>query len=244
MENTQNLLGWGIIGTPKGRQASGDGLDKQLKLANSYDLPQEFCSSLPSPTQKDFTPLYCLQLLQNNGTPVLALSEYRPIFEQGQTRSGSYYGAFIETANYAFDENNVQVLFDSLSELSSYQRTHFIDEENTCYKESISGKTFPGPSKINQIASDLVPLKPNLLSQTAQQSVAYIQVGKEELMDVLKAVLREQFYYRYRQIFFQKVSMFRLKFPKKHQYCHLVGLYIVIYLSYLLKMRLVTYIKL
>lgn len=31
---------------------------------------------------------YRLQLLSNNGTPVLALSEYRPIFEQGQTRSG------------------------------------------------------------------------------------------------------------------------------------------------------------
>lgn len=34
MDNAQNLIGWGIIGTPKGRQASGDGLDKQLKLAD------------------------------------------------------------------------------------------------------------------------------------------------------------------------------------------------------------------
>lgn len=67
-------------------------------------------------------------------------------------------------------------------------------------------------------------------SNYAPQSVAYIQVGKEELMDVLKAVLREQLYYRYRQIFFQKVSILRLRLPRKHQYCHLVGLYIVIYL--------------
>lgn len=210
MDNAQNLIGWGIIGTPKGTTSFWRYSDKQLKLADSYDLPQEFCGYLPSPTKKDFTPLYRLQLLSNNGTPVLALSEYRPIFEQGQTRSGSYFGSFIETANYAFGENNVQVLFESLFELSSYQSTHFIDQEKILViKREFLEKHLIGRVNSMTFHSDLVPLKPHLLSQTiAPQSVAYIQVGKEELMDVLKQFYGNSFIIAIAKSFFQKVSIY------------------------------------
>lgn len=204
MNNTPNVLGWGIIGTPKGRQASGDGLDKELKLADSYDLPQEFCGYLPSPTQRDFTPLYCLQFRIKNNKSVLSLAEYRPIFEQGQTRGGSYFGAFIETANLSFGENSAKSLVESLFELSSYQSSHFIDAENTRYKESISGKPFDPPSKLELIANDLTALKPNILTKTVATSSVYIPTRPEELIDTLKSILREQLYYQYEQIFFSE----------------------------------------
>lgn len=215
MSNEQQLVGWGIIGTPKGRQAVGEGLDKQLKLANSYDLPQEFCGYLPSPTQKDFTPLYCLQLLISNSVPVLSLAEYRPIFEQNQTRSGSYFGSFIEVANHRFNDNVALTLFETLFELSSYQTTHFIDQANTRYKESITGKSCPTPQKIGEIASELTPLNRNLFSQTKPKSALYITCRSEQLCDLLNAILKEELYYHYQQIFFSESAYITSQIDKK-----------------------------
>lgn len=74
---------------------------------------------------------------------VLALSEYRPIFNKVIT-AGVILVRFIETANYAFGENNVQVLFESLFELSSYQSTHFIDQEILVIKRNFVEKHLIG----------------------------------------------------------------------------------------------------
>lgn len=38
--DNKKYLGWGIVGTPSGRQQVGYGADRQLNLAKNFDLPK------------------------------------------------------------------------------------------------------------------------------------------------------------------------------------------------------------
>lgn len=205
MSDKLAYLGWGIIGTPKGRQAVGDGVDKSLGLAKNFDLAQEFGGCLPEPKQDpDFSEvLYCLSLQKAGEYNVLGLSEYRPAYEQGQSRAGSYFGSFIEVVSHSFGEASLSKLFATLYKLSQFQFHAFIDPDTRNYKESISGKTLQAPeADLWQIAEQIQPLTVNLLSQTAMEEALFVQCGKGNVVEALKTLLNEQLYYRFKHIYF------------------------------------------
>lgn len=215
MSDNKNYLGWGIIGTPKGRQAVGAGADLSLNLAKSFDLSQDFGACLPEPKLKDFTPLYSVALQRSGNYTVLGFAEYRPIYEQGQSRAGTYFGAFIESVNTQINENSAQTLLESLFELSNHQTQHFIDTQRVAYKDSIHGKNVPEPSKLLQIAQALQPLATNIFSQTPTEETLYIQCRQGQAVDALQAVLREQLFYRFKQIFFSESDHISAQVQKK-----------------------------
>lgn len=198
-------LGWGIIGTAKGRQAVGDGVDKTLGLARNFDLAQELGGCLPEPKQDPHFSevLYCLSLQSVGKHNVLGLAEYRPAYEQGQSRAGSYFGSFIESVSFSFGENSLSTLFAALFKLSQFQYQHFIDPNTRSYKESIQGKTIQAPeSDLLQIAEQIQPLTANLLSQTVVEDSLFVQCSAGKIVDTLKTLLNEQLYYRFKHIYF------------------------------------------
>ncbi|OOR99703.1 hypothetical protein B0187_02510 [Haemophilus paracuniculus] len=201
---TQNkqLLGWGLLGTPNGRQQTSDGIDKQIKFASSFDLEQQYGGCLPDPRQKDIEPLYCLKYRKGDNE-ILGLAEYRSIFEQGQTRAGTYFGAFVETINSSFGKNSIEKVLSALYELSFYQWENFIDKNACSYKESIAGKTFPAPEEqLNEIAENLQHLPPQYLTQTEQQGDLYIATTQDQIVETLRLLLNSGLFYRFKQIFF------------------------------------------
>lgn len=207
MSDKLQYLGYGLLGTPKGRQQTASGVDKQLNLAPSFDLEQQFGGCLPDPKTKDFTPLYRLSFQQAGQYPVLGIAEYRPIYEQGQTRAGTYFGAFIEAVHHAFDENQSELLVKILLALSSYQTKHFINQETQSYTESLNGKSFEVPQEpLLQISAQMQPLAANLLSQTESQETLYIACEKSQALEALRLLLNQQLYYRFKQIFFSESS--------------------------------------
>lgn len=198
-------LGWGIIGTAKGRQAVGDGVDKTLGLARNFDLAQELGGCLPEPKQDPHFSevLYCLSLQSVGKHNVLGLAEYRPAYEQGQSRAGSYFGSFIESVSFSFGENSLSTLFAALFKLSQFQYQHFIDPNTRSYKESIQGKIIQAPeSDLLQIAEQIQPLTANLLSQTVVEDSLFVQCSAGKIVDTLKTLLNEQLYYRFKHIYF------------------------------------------
>lgn len=205
MSEKLQYVGWGLVGTPKGRQQTADGVDKQLNLAPSFDLEQQFGGCLPEPKTKDFTPLYRLSFQQKGQYAVLGMAEYRPIYEQGQTRAGTYFGAFIELVHHTFNEAQSQMVLETLFEMSQYQTQHFIDVQTTSYKEALNGKTFEAPqAALLQIAEQMQPLAANYLSQTAMEETLYIACDKSQAVETLVLLLQQQLYYRFRQIFFSE----------------------------------------
>ena len=60
-QNFKQYLGWGLVGTPAGRQFTSDGIDEQLKLGKTaFELAQDLGGCLPSPKSDDNEPLYTL----------------------------------------------------------------------------------------------------------------------------------------------------------------------------------------
>lgn len=205
MSDKLQYLGWGLIGTPKGRQQTSDGVDKQLNLAPSFDLEQQFGGCLPDPKLKDLTPLYRLSFQRVGQYPVLGLAEYRPIYEQGQTRAGSYFGAFVETVHHAFDENQSELLKNVLLALSSYQAKHFIDQQTNSYHEVLSGKAFDAPKEpLLQIVQQMLPLAASYVSQMPVEETLYVACDASQTTEALKLLLQQQLYYRFKQIFFSE----------------------------------------
>lgn len=205
MSEKLQYVGWGLVGTPKGRQQTADGVDKQLNLAPSFDLEQQFGGCLPEPKIGDLTPLYRLSFQQAGQYPVLGVAEYRPIYEQGQTRAGSYFGAFVEAVHHAFDPSQSELLKNVLLALSSYQTTHFIDAANHCYTESLNGKHFEAPqAPLLQLAEQMTPLTGSLLTQTASEETLYIACEPQQAVETLQLLLQQQLYYRFKQIFFSE----------------------------------------
>ena len=200
-QNFKQYLGWGLVGTPAGRQFTSDGIDKQLKLGKTaFELAQDLGGCLPSPKSDDNDPLYALVSRIEQNATILGFAEYFSIYEQGQSRAGTYFGSFIETANASFSPNSIKDIFSGLRQLSIYQTTHFIDNEKKAYHTSITGKTFEAPKALDKIQL-VAPVK-NSITKTPPSDFLFIHCQKDEALKVAEYLIASGLYYQYKDIFF------------------------------------------
>ncbi|VTP73382.1 hypothetical protein [Haemophilus influenzae] len=200
-QNFKQYLGWGLVGTPAGRQFTSDGIDEQLKLGKTaFELAQDLGGCLPSPKSYDNEPLYALVSRIEQNATILGFAEYFSIYEQGQSRAGTYFGSFIETANASFSPNSIKDIFSGLRQLSIYQMTHFIDNEKKAYHTSITGKTFEAPKALDTIQL-VAPVK-NSIMKTASSDFLFIHCQKGETLKVAEYLVTSGLYYQYKDIFF------------------------------------------
>lgn len=200
-QNFKQYLGWGLVGTPAGRQFTSDGIDEQLKLGKTaFELAQDLGGCLPSPKSDDNEPLYVLVSRIEQNATILGFAEYFSIYEQGQSRAGTYFGSFIETANASFSPNSIKDIFSGLRQLSIYQTTHFIDNEKKAYHTSITGKTFEAPKALDKIQL-VAPVK-NSITKTSPSDFLFIHCQKDEALKVAEYLIASGLYYQYKDIFF------------------------------------------
>ncbi len=200
-QNFKQYLGWGLVGTPAGRQFTSDGIDEQLKLGKTaFELAQDLGGCLPSPKSDDNEPLYALVSRIEQNATILGFAEYFSIYEQGQSRAGTYFGSFIETANASFSPNSIKDIFSGLRQLSTYQTTHFIDNEKKAYHTSITGKTFEAPKALDKIQL-VAPVK-NSITKTSPSDFLFIHCQKDEALKVAEYLIASGLYYQYKDIFF------------------------------------------
>ena len=200
-QNFKQYLGWGLVGTPAGRQFTSDGIDEQLKLGKTaFELAQDLGGCLPSPKSDDNEPLYALVSRIEQNATIWGFAEYFSIYEQGQSRAGTYFGSFIETANASFSPNSIKDIFSGLRQLSIYQMTHFIDNEKKAYHTSITGKTFEAPKALDKIQL-VVPVK-NSITKTPPSDFLFIHCQKDEALKVAEYLIASGLYYQYKDIFF------------------------------------------
>ena len=200
-QNFKQYLGWGLVGTPAGRQFTSDGIDEQLKLGKTaFELAQDLGGCLPSPKSDDNEPLYALVSRIEQNATILGFAEYFSIYEQGQSRAGTYFGSFIETANASFSPNSIKDIFSGLRQLSIYQITHFIDNEKKAYHTSITGKTFEAPKALDKIQL-VAPVK-NSITKTPPSDFLFIHCQKNEALKVAEYLIASGLYYQYKDIFF------------------------------------------
>lgn len=200
-QNFKQYLGWGLVGTPAGRQFTSDGIDEQLKLGKTaFELAQDLGGCLPSPKSDDNEPLYVLVSRIEQNATIWGFAEYFSIYEQGQSRAGTYFGSFIETANASFSPNSIKDIFSGLRQLSIYQMTHFIDNEKKAYHTSITGKTFEAPKALDKIQL-VAPVK-NSITKTPPSDFLFIHCQKNEALKVAEYLVASGLYYQYKDIFF------------------------------------------
>lgn len=200
-QNFKQYLGWGLVGTPAGRQFTSDGIDEQLKLGKTaFELAQDLGGCLPSPKSDDNEPLYALVSRIEQNATILGFAEYFSIYEQGQSRAGTYFGSFIETANASFSPNSIKDIFSGLRQLSIYQMTHFIDNKKKAYHTSITGKTFEAPKALDKIQL-VTPVK-NSITKTPPSDFLFIHCQKDEALKVAEYLIASGLYYQYKDIFF------------------------------------------
>ena len=200
-QNFKQYLGWGLVGTPAGRQFTSDGIDEQLKLGKTaFELAQDLGGCLPSPKSDDNEPLYALVSRIEQNATIWGFAEYFSIYEQGQSRAGTYFGSFIETAHASFSPNSIKDIFSGLRQLSIYQTTHFIDNEKKAYHTSITGKTFEAPKALDKIQL-VAPVK-NSITKTSPSDFLFIHCQKDEALKVAEYLIASGLYYQYKDIFF------------------------------------------
>lgn len=201
----KNHLGWGIIGTSRGYQYSSDGLDRQFNFAKSFDLNQQYGNCLPEPKYYDFNaPLYLLNCRDYEKNKVLNLIGYHSIYEQGQTRSGTFFGSFLQFPIASFDEYTTKNVFSVLWELAKFQYINFIDANSRSYIQSISNVEIQAPEKLLvEINSNLKP-QIGLLMPVKQNGDLFIACREKEIPKVLQILLDTGLFLRFNQIFFSE----------------------------------------
>lgn len=200
-QNFKQYLGWGLVGTPAGRQYTNNGIDKQFNLGKTaFELGQDLGGCLPSPKLGDDAPLYALISRTEQNVSLLGFAEYFSIYEQGQSRAGTYFGSFIETANASFSPNSIKDIFSGLRQLSIYQMTHFIDNDKKAYHTSITGKTFESPKALDKIQL-VAPVK-NSITKTASSDFLFIHCQEGETLKVAEYLVTSGLHYQYKDIFF------------------------------------------
>ena len=213
-QNFKQYLGWGLVGTPAGRQYTNNGIDKQFNLGKTaFELGQDLGGCLPSPKLGDDAPLYALISRTEQNVSLLGFAEYFSIYEQGQTRAGTYFGSFIETANASFSPNSIKDIFSGLRQLSIYQMTHFIDNEKKAYHTSITGKTFESPKALEKIQL-VAPVK-NSITKTASSDFLFIHCQEGEALKVAEYLITSGLHYQYKDIC---VSSYKSEIHYLHTY--------------------------
>lgn len=200
--NQLQYLGWGIVGTPKGRQFSAQGIHNQLKLDNIFDLPQEFGKCLPDPKDDGMKSiLYYLTYRPDHN--IIGIAEYRSILEQGQTRPGSYFGSFIECHKSTFNKDTVKNILSALIELNSFHYNNFIDHDTKSYKEVISNKTIESPiEELKIISMKLNSLENSILSSAKNEKILFIIANEREQIEFsIEYILEKKLYFLYNNIY-------------------------------------------
>lgn len=215
MTEKLNYLGWGIVGTPKGRQQVNEGVTKQLTV--SFDLPQEIGGCLPSPKETQFIPLYYLKSRALEKNWVLGFAEYFSVFEQGQTRAGTYLGSFIHSVNSIFSENQITNLFASLRHLTQFQTEHFIDVQTRSYIQQIEGQPILSPMEnLSEIAQELQVMPQDELNGTEVKDSLYIEYEQGDEQKLLGYLLKGKVFYRYKNIYFSSDEYISSQVRKKN----------------------------
>lgn len=218
-QNFKQYLGWGLVGTPAGRQYSSGGIDKQLNLGKTaFELQQELGGCLSSPKSGDAAPLCALICREVNGNTILGFATYYSIYEQGQTRAGTYFGSFIESVNSVFTADTLSSVFEVLSDLNRYQVVNFIDWERKSYKtNNIANVSFDEPKALDLI--QLYSLPVNDIQYAEREDFLFIHCKAGESEKVAEELLQSALYYQYRNIFFSESEHIsqQIKQTKRYQ---------------------------
>lgn len=200
-QNFKQYLGWGLVGTPSGRQYTSDGIDKQFKFGKTvFELGQDLGGCLPSPKSEDLSPLCAIIYREENNIPILGLASYYSIYEQGQSRAGTYFGSFIEAAKGAFSIASLPAVWDTLSELNQYQVKNFIDWQNKSYRTNNISIPFETPSSLDNIR--LEELSPKYLNQAKAADFLFIHCNEGESSKVAEKIILSGLYRQFKDIFF------------------------------------------
>lgn len=203
-QNFKQYLGWGLVGTPAGRQYSNAGIDKQLNLGKTaFELQQELGGCLPSPKVGDTNPLCALIYREINGHKILGFATYYSIYEQGQTRAGTYFGSFIESVNSVFTSETLPFVFEVLSDLNRYQVANFIDWERKAYNtNNIASVSFEHPKALDSIQLQTLPM--NDIEHVRSEDFLFIHCKAGESAKISEELLKTGLYYQYNNIFFSE----------------------------------------
>ncbi|MDG6896231.1 hypothetical protein [Volucribacter amazonae] len=205
MAEAKGLLGWGIVGTPKGRQRASAGLDEQINQAGIFDLDQNIGQCLPDPIKdRGESTLYYLTYREISGYTLLGIAEYRSVKEMGQNRTGSYFGSFIEciNSNFSTNEADLKILFSDLYNLNLYQYKSFIDTQDMMYSELIDGKKVIELPNLDKISQKLTALRPKFINHVNIKESLFVYTGNISVINIMKFLLEQQVYHQYKHIYF------------------------------------------
>lgn len=212
MSQHLSRLGWGIMGTPKGRQQVDCGVNQQLKV--SFDLNQELGGCLPHPTKANGEALYVVSSKTVGQYWQVGVAEYHSIFEQGQTRAGTYFGAYLNVLGAVFAADKAKQLLSTLRNLNVFQATQFINAQTCAYVQSIHGQNVPTPQdQLNELAEALQPLPEDDLK--VQKEALYLPCGAGQAVETLAFILKNHLYLYYKEIFFSESGYISEQMRKK-----------------------------
>lgn len=206
MTKYDDILGWGLVGTPKGRQQASEGIDKTVQLARIFDLPQDIGQCLPSAEEGGSHHLYYLCFRKNEN--MLGIASYISMKEMGQSRSGGYFGAFLEIIHHEFsarDAKNILLLLHALMK-NNYEQ--YID--NNSYKRMLDNVSIPEKwidllvevhkNSVKYDAIDEVQME-----NKPKQDTLYIFIEEKNndlLIKILSFLLKNKIYILYNNIYF------------------------------------------
>lgn len=196
MNNYKDYLGWGWVGTPKGRQQLDGGTNQHFQI--QFDLEQTLGGCLPEPDEADLTkPLYMLSHHNYEGDSILGLATYLPISEMSGYRSGNFLGAFITSCNSQPQEPKKWL--DELQTLCFAQYKTLVNHGSRTYNQSLTEANLAEVNELN-----LAELLPNWLEISHKIDALYIHMNKGQIVDVLTALLKLGLFYRYSRIYFSE----------------------------------------
>ena len=204
MSENKKYLGWGLVGTPSGRQYTGDGIDKELNVGKNFELGQMLGGCLPAPMANDPKPLYCLKSQLVGDHYVLGFALYFSVKEKNQNRAGTYFGGFVETVNSSFGVSSIREVLSAVYDLALYQYKHFIDKDKMEYHTNINGVVFEAPQeKLSKIAEQLQPLDSGLRSAKPADSL-FIHCEKGQAVLVAEKLIESGIYRQFKDIYFSE----------------------------------------
>lgn len=204
MSENKKHLGWGLVGTPSGRQYTSDGIDKELNVGKNFELGQMLGGCLPALMPNAPNPLYCLKSQFVGNNYVLGFAVYFSVKEKNQNRAGTYFGGFVETVNSRFGVSSVREVLSAVYDLALYQYEHFIDKNKMEYHSNINGVAFEAPhEKLNKIAEQLQQPDRGLRSTKPVDSL-FIHCEEGQAILVAERLIESGIYRQFKDIYFSE----------------------------------------
>lgn len=204
-------LGWGWVGTPKGRQQVDCGTNKQFQI--SFDLEQTLGGCLSEPMAADFTkPLFMLRHQHITENDVLGLAMYLPSSEINGYRSGNYLASFVTTCNTISDAT---ALLSCVQALGFEQFSRLVDKNTRAYTKILNDEQPSEVAELDEIATKLEAIPQNLLQIQHKSDSLYIACQEKQVPALLKALLDSGLFYRYNRIYFSENADISAKVKNK-----------------------------